>query len=201
MTSLLQRFYDPAAGAIKIDGMPIQEASLASLREQIVVVAQDIQLFSGTLKDNIAYGNHDATDAQIIEAAKAANAHEFIVAFPNGYDTEIGERGVKLSGGQKQRISIARALLKNPSVIVLDEATAALDTESEQLIQQSLQTLLKGKTTLVIAHRLSTVRMANKIVVLEQGQVAESGTHEQLLAQRGRYSELYHYQFPKETVT
>ena len=200
MTNLLQRFYDPTAGSITIDGVPIQEASLTSLREQIVVVAQDIQLFSGTLKENIAYGNSEATDEQIIAAAKAANAHGFITAFPSGYDTEIGERGVKLSGGQKQRISIARALLKSPNLIVLDEATAALDTESEKLIQQSLQTLLNGKTSLVIAHRLSTVRMADQIIVLEHGRIVERGTHDELLQKGGRYSELYHYQFPQTAL-
>lgn len=197
ITSLLQRFYDPGAGVIKMDDTPIHTATLASLREQLVVVAQDIQLFSGTLKENLAYGNPQATDEQIMAAAKAANAHEFIVAFPNGYETQIGERGVKLSGGQKQRISIARALLKNPHIIVLDEATAALDTESEHLIQQSLQTLLQNKTSIVIAHRLSTIRMAHNIIVVENGEVVECGTHEELLQKGGRYFALYNYQFPQ----
>lgn len=171
---------------------------LESLRQQIVVVAQDIQLFSGSLKENIAYGLNDATDEQIITAAKAANAHDFISGFPKGYDTQIGEFGVKLSGGQKQRISIARALLKNPNLIVLDEATAALDTESEKMIQDSLNTLLHNKTSLVIAHRLSTIRMADQIVVLEKGEIVEIGTHESLLARSGRYRQLYEYQFPQQ---
>ena len=200
ISNLLQRFYDPMEGQIKIDHIPISDVSVESLRKQIVVVAQDIQLFSGTLKENIAYGNHEATDEEIEAAAKAANAHEFIRQFPKGYLTEIGERGVKLSGGQKQRISIARALLKNPNLIVLDEATAALDTESEKLIQDSLSTLLQGKTSLVIAHRLSTIRMADQIVVLEKGKIIECGTHDELIAKSGRYRELYQYQFPQPKV-
>lgn len=200
ISNLLQRFYDPTQGNIKMDNIAISDVSLESLRKQIVVVAQDIQLFSGTLKENIAYGLNDATDEEIEAAAKAANAHEFISQFPKGYQTQIGERGVKLSGGQKQRISIARALLKNPNLIVLDEATAALDTESEKLIQESLSTLLHGKTSLVIAHRLSTIRMADQIVVLEKGKIIESGTHDDLLAKSGRYRELYEYQFPQTKV-
>ncbi|MGE7666979.1 ABC transporter ATP-binding protein [Ureibacillus composti] len=197
LSNLLQRFYDPTEGTIKIDDIPISDVSLQSLRKQIVVVAQDIQLFSGTLKENIAYGYKEANDEEIEAAAKAANAHEFIRQFPKGYQTQIGERGVKLSGGQKQRISIARALLKNPNLIVLDEATAALDTESEKLIQESLSTLLHGKTSLVIAHRLSTIRMADQIVVLEKGEIVECGTYDELLAKSGRYRELYEYQFPQ----
>lgn len=200
LSNLLQRFYDPTEGQIKIDNMPISNVSLESLRKQIVVVAQDIQLFSGTLKENIAYGYNEATDEEIEVAAKAANAHEFISQFPKGYQTEIGERGVKLSGGQKQRISISRALLKNPNLIVLDEATAALDTESENLIQESLSTLLQGKTSLVIAHRLSTIRKADQIVVLEKGEIVECGTHDELIAKSGRYRELYEYQFPQAKV-
>lgn len=198
MSNLLQRFYDPTEGQIKIDNQPINAVSLQSLRKQIVVVAQDIQLFSGTLKENIAYGFNEATDEEIEAAARAANAHHFISEFPKGYMTEIGERGVKLSGGQKQRISIARALLKNPNLIVLDEATAALDTESEKLIQESLNTLLENKTSLVIAHRLSTIRMADQIVVLEKGEIVECGSHDELIAKSGRYRELYEYQFPAE---
>lgn len=197
MSNLLQRFYDPTEGQITIDGQQITEVGLQSLRKQIVVVAQDIQLFSGTLKENIAYGFNDATDEEIEAASRAANAHEFIREFPKGYLTQIGERGVKLSGGQKQRISIARALLKNPNLIVLDEATAALDTESEKMIQDSLNTLLQGKTSLVIAHRLSTIRMASQIVVLEKGEIVECGTHEELLEKSGRYRQLYEYQFPQ----
>lgn len=200
MSNLLQRFYDPTAGQIKIDNLPITEVEIESLRKQIVVVAQDIQLFSGTLKENIAYGYSEATEEEIEAASKAANAHEFITEFPAGYLTQIGERGVKLSGGQKQRISIARALLKNPNLIVLDEATAALDTESEKMIQESLSTLLENKTSLVIAHRLSTIRMADQIVVLEKGEIVECGTHDELIIKSGRYRQLYEYQFPQEKV-
>lgn len=200
MSNLLQRFYDPTAGQIKIDNLPITEVEIESLRKQIVVVAQDIQLFSGTLKENIAYGYSEATEEEIEAASKAANAHEFITEFPAGYLTQIGERGVKLSGGQKQRISIARALLKNPNLIVLDEATAALDTESEKMIQESLSMLLENKTSLVIAHRLSTIRMADQIVVLEKGEIVECGTHDELIIKSGRYRQLYEYQFPQEKV-
>ncbi|MDF2716236.1 MAG: transporter [Paenibacillus sp.] len=162
------------------------------------VVSQEIVLFNGTVRDNIMYGKPGATDEEIIAAAKAANAHDFISSFPKGYDSEIGERGVKLSGGQKQRISIARAILKNPRLIVLDEATASLDTESEHLIQEALARLLAGRTCLVIAHRLSTIQSADQIVVLDQGTIVESGTHEELLQLNGKYRRLYDMQFPQE---
>ena len=161
------------------------------MRENIGVVAQDVYLFSGSVRENIAYGKQNATDEEIEQAARLAGAHDFIAALPNGYDTYVGERGVKLSGGQKQRISIARVFLKNPPVLILDEATSALDNESERLVQQSLEALAKGRTTFTIAHRLTTVRGADRILVLTEDGIAESGTHEALLQQGGLYAELY----------
>lgn len=195
---LIARFYDPQQGTITIDGYSLKDIVSKSLREQMGVVSQETVLFNGTVRDNIMYGKPGATDEEIIAAAKAANAHDFISSFPKGYDSEIGERGVKLSGGQKQRLSIARAILKNPRLIVLDEATASLDTESEHLIQEALGRLLAGRTCLVIAHRLSTIQSADRIVVLDQGTIAESGTHEELLQLNGKYRRLYDMQFPQE---
>ncbi|TMV48083.1 ABC transporter ATP-binding protein [Paenibacillus mesophilus] len=195
---LIARFYDPQQGTITIDGYSLKDIASKSLREQMGVVSQEIVLFNGTVRDNIMYGKPGATDEEIIAAAKAANAHDFISSFPKGYDSEIGERGVKLSGGQKQRLSIARAILKNPRLIVLDEATASLDTESEHLIQEALARLLAGRTCLVIAHRLSTIQSADRIVVLDQGTIAESGKHEELLQLNGKYRRLYDMQFPQE---
>ncbi|MDH6351345.1 MULTISPECIES: ABC transporter ATP-binding protein [Brevibacillus] len=194
---LIARLYDVQKGAIFIDGYPLTDVTLESLRTQIGIVSQDVILLNGTIRDNIAYGKPQATREEIEAAARAANALEFIEAFPQGYDTLVGERGVKLSGGQKQRLSIARALLKNPRLIILDEATAALDTESEQLIQSALSTLLPGRTCLVIAHRLSTIQSADHIVVLEKGRIVEAGTHEGLLTLSGRYKTLYDKQFPQ----
>jgi ABC-type multidrug transport system fused ATPase/permease subunit len=194
---LIPRFYEPQAGDITIDGFSLKDVTLASLRAQIGIVSQDIILFNGTIAENIRYGNAHSTDEDIRAAARAASADRFIEAFPLGYDTQIGERGVKLSGGQKQRISIARAILKNPSIIILDEATASLDTESEQHIQKALARLLKGRTCLVIAHRLSTIQQADRIYVLEQGRIVENGTHEELLRLQGRYRDLYELQFPQ----
>jgi len=196
---LLVRLYEVQKGSIYIDGYPLDKVTLESLRKQIGVVSQDIILLNGTIRDNIAYGKPDASQEEIELAARAANALEFIESFPEAYDTLIGERGVKLSGGQKQRLSIARALLKNPRVLILDEATAALDTESEQLIQKALFRLLPGRTCLVIAHRLSTIHHADQIVVLEKGQILEKGTHEVLLHRAGRYKTLYDMQFPQNT--
>lgn len=187
ITNLLIRFYDPQQGTIKMDGLDIRDLSLKSIRSQMGIVSQDIILFNGSIRDNIVYGKLDATDDEITESAKATNAHDFIRAFPNGYHSQIGERGVKLSGGQKQRIAIARALLKNPQIIILDEATATLDTESEHLIQEALSRLLVNRTSIVIAHRLSTVQNADQIIVLEKGSVHEKGTHKQLLTSNGRY--------------
>lgn len=197
---LIARLYDVQKGVIFIDGYPLDEVTLESLRRQIGIVSQDVILLNGSIRDNIAYGKPDASPEEIEAAARAANAQEFIKAFPRGYDTLIGERGVKLSGGQKQRLSIARALLKNPRLIILDEATAALDTESEQLIQKALSRLLPGRTCLVIAHRLSTIQHADRIVVLEKGQVVETGTHEALLRRSGRYKTLYDMQFPQTAI-
>ncbi|RJE89065.1 ABC transporter ATP-binding protein [Paenibacillus sp. 1011MAR3C5] len=193
---LITRFYEVSEGSITIDGYDVRDVLLDSLREQIGIVTQDIVLFNGSIAENIRYGNQNATDEEVRAAAKAAYAAEFIESFKDGYDTQIGERGVKLSGGQKQRLSIARALLKNPKMIILDEATASLDTESEQMIQTALAELLKGRTCLVIAHRLSTIQQADGIYVLENGRVEEHGTHASLLKRGGRYSELYEMQFP-----
>ncbi len=197
---LIARFYDPQEGNITIDGIPIRDVTLRSLREQIGIVSQDNILLNGTIRENICYGKPDASDEEMIAAAKAANAHDFILSFEHGYDSAIGERGVKLSGGQKQRLSIARALLKNPRIVILDEATAALDTESETLIQQALATLLAGRTCLIIAHRLSTIQNADRICVLEKGTIIESGTHSTLLAENGRYKTLYELQFPQKAA-
>ncbi len=191
LCSLLPRFYESTSGEILIDGINIKDVTLTSLRENIGVVAQDVYLFSGSIKENIAYGKGNATDEEIKEAAKMAGAHEFIEALPNGYDTYVGERGVKLSGGQKQRISIARVFLKNPPILILDEATSALDNESERLVQKSLEKLSKGRTTFTIAHRLTTIKNADRILVLTENGIEESGSHKELIEKNGIYAELY----------
>ncbi|MFD0961500.1 ABC transporter ATP-binding protein [Paenibacillus chungangensis] len=196
---LIIRFYDVDSGSVTIDGYDLRNITQQSLRSSIGIVSQDVILFNGTIAENIRYGNQNASEEEIRAAAEAANAAAFIEGFANGYDTEIGERGIKLSGGQKQRLSIARALLSDPRIIILDEATASLDTESEQLIQEALQTLLQGRTCLVIAHRLSTIQRADRIYVLEDGRIVEQGTHWALLERRGRYRELYELQFPVTT--
>jgi subfamily B ATP-binding cassette protein MsbA len=196
--NLLPRFYDVSSGRITIDGKDVREVNVESLRRLMGFVTQEVILFNDTVKNNIAYGRSDVDDSLVIAAATAANAHEFISALPNGYDTNIGESGVLLSGGQRQRIAIARALFKDPPILVLDEATSALDTESERLVQGALEHLMQGRTTLVIAHRLSTIRSADKIVVLDAGEIAEVGTHEELLARRGVYRKLYDLQFLEE---
>lgn len=193
--NLIPRFYDVTAGSVTVDGYDVRTLDLDSLRGQIGMVQQDVYLFSGTIYDNIAYGKKDATREEIVEAAKKAGAHDFIMATPDGYDTYVGERGVRLSGGQKQRISIARVFLKNPPILILDEATSALDNESEKLVQQSLERLAEGRTVLTIAHRLSTIRGADKIVVLTEDGVAEQGAHEELLERDGTYAKLYHMSF------
>lgn len=195
IANLLPRFYDVTGGNIRIDGMDIREATFTSLRENIGLVPQDTMLFNASVRDNILYGRLDATDEEVLAAAKAANAIEFIEKLPQGFDTMVGERGNSLSGGQRQRIAIARAILKNPSILILDEATSALDTESEKIVQEALERLMKGRTALVIAHRLSTVQHADHIVVLQQGSVVEEGTHDELLALQGLYSHLYTVQF------
>lgn len=191
LCALIPRFYEATSGEILIDGLNIKDVTLKSLRENIGVVAQDVYLFSGTIKENIAYGKDNATDDEIINAAKMAGAHEFIEALPNGYDTYVGERGVKLSGGQKQRVSIARVFLKNPPILILDEATSALDNESERLVQKSLEELSKGRTTITIAHRLTTIKNADRILVLTENGIEESGTHKELIEKDGIYAELY----------
>lgn len=191
LCSLIPRFYDVSDGKILIDGTDIKEVTLKSLRNNIGVVAQEVYLFSGNVRENIAYGKTDATDEEIETAARLAGAHEFISQLPDGYDTYVGERGVKLSGGQKQRISIARVFLKNPPILILDEATSALDNESERLVQMSLEKLAKGRTTFTIAHRLTTIKNADRILVLTENGIEESGTHSELIEKGGLYSELY----------
>ncbi|KRF18605.1 ABC transporter ATP-binding protein [Paenibacillus sp. Soil787] len=194
LISLLPRFYDIQEGSILIDHTDIKDITIKSLRDQIGMVLQDNILFSGTVRENILFGKPDAAEDEIIHAAEAANAHDFILNLPGGYDTEIGERGVKLSGGQKQRIAIARVFLKDPSILVLDEATSALDLESEHLIQESLAKLAKDRTTLIVAHRLSTITHADQIVLIENGQIKEKGTHEQLMKEGGAYFRLFNVQ-------
>ncbi len=191
LCNLIPRFYEATEGEILIDGKNIKDFTLNSLRRNIGVVQQDVYLFYGSIKENIAYGKPGATDEEIIEAAKQAGAHEFIMALENGYDTYTGERGVKLSGGQKQRISIARVFLKNPPILLLDEATSALDNESEKMVQESLEKLAKGRTTLTIAHRLTTIRNADEIIVLTREGIAETGSHEELMAKGGMYADMY----------
>ena len=193
--NLIPRFYEIEKGEITIDGINTKDISLYDLRRNIGIVAQDVFIFGGTVKENIAYGDFSATDEQIEEAAKLANIHEFITTLEKGYDTYVGERGVKLSGGQKQRIAIARAFLKNPPILILDEATSALDNVTEMQIQEALERLSVGRTTMIVAHRLSTVKNADEIIVISKDGVVERGTHESLMEKNGVYAELYNYQF------
>jgi ABC-type multidrug transport system fused ATPase/permease subunit len=191
IASLLPRFYDAASGSITIDGIDVRTMSITGLRSNISMVLQDVFLFNGTILDNLRYGDWNASDEDIIRASKAARAHEFIMALPEGYDTHIGERGMKLSGGQKQRLAIARAVLKNAPILILDEATSAVDTETEAEIQEALNELMRGRTSIVIAHRLSTIKHADHILVLEAGRVIEQGRHEDLIYGNGRYQRLH----------
>ncbi|MFN4293744.1 MAG: ABC transporter ATP-binding protein [Thermoflexales bacterium] len=198
--NLIPRFYDPTKGAVLLDGVDLRRLKVASLRSTIAIVPQDTMLFSGTVRENILYGDLNADEEAMIAAAQAANAHDFILALPRGYDTLVGERGIKLSGGQRQRIAIARAILKNPRILLLDEATSSLDSESEGLVQEALGRLMQGRTTIIIAHRLSTVQVAHRIAVLDKGRLVELGTHDALMAARGLYYKLYSLQFEIEEV-
>jgi subfamily B ATP-binding cassette protein MsbA len=195
LVDLIAGFWYPTEGTLNIDGISTRDLQLHSLRKHLGIVSQDIVLFDDTIKENIRLGRPDATDKEIIEAAQAAYAHEFIMEMPEGYETNIGERGVKLSGGQKQRITIARAILKNPPILLLDEATSSLDMDSELRIQKAMEALMAKRTTVVIAHRLSTVKSASRIIVLNRGVIVQQGTHEELLKQGGLYQELYNMQF------
>ena len=195
LVQLIARFFDLLRGVIRVDGVNVRDTTLEELRNHMAAVPQDTHLFSGTVSDNIRMGKIDATDDEVRSAALAANAHDFISAFADGYDTVVGERGVKLSGGQRQRVAIARALLKDPRILILDEVTSALDSESEAVVQEALAVLMKGRTTFVIAHRLSTVRDADRILVLDEGEIVESGTHGSLTALGGLYADLWERQF------
>jgi subfamily B ATP-binding cassette protein MsbA len=199
IADLLPRFYDPTQGKILIDGLDLRNYDIRSLRQKMGVVSQDTFLFNNTVFYNIAYGLENITEAEVIEAAKRANAYEFILNLPKGFETELGDRGVLLSGGQKQRMAIARALLRDPEILILDEATSALDTVSEQLVQEAINELSQSKTSLVIAHRLSTVHRADQIAVLDQGKIVELGTHEQLMEKAGYYQRLYLMQFKHQS--
>jgi len=200
LASLIPRFYDVCEGSITLDGYDLRALKIEYLRRQISIVLQDVFLFHGTARENILFGKPDATEKEVLHAAQVANAHDFIMRLPNGYDTLIGERGVKLSGGQKQRLAIARAVLKNAPILILDEATSSVDTETEMLIQQALERLMVGRTTLIIAHRLSTVRNADKIVVLEGNTIVQMGTHRELIAQEGLYRHLNLVQLQMEPL-
>jgi ATP-binding cassette subfamily B protein len=194
MTNLICRFYTADEGSVEIDGVDIKKIKLDDLRSQIGMVLQDQYLFNGTIAENIAYAKPNATPEEIMQAAKIANAHDFIVKFPEGYDTNVGERGQRLSGGERQRVSIARAIMHNPKILILDEATSSVDTETEKAVQEALARLIKGRTTFAIAHRLSTLRNADRLVVLEDGKIVEMGTHDELLENKGPFFKLVEMQ-------
>jgi subfamily B ATP-binding cassette protein MsbA len=195
--NLICRFFDPASGAITLDGTDIRKITMSSLRSNLALVSQDVTLFNDTIKENIAYGTNESALPEIQKAAKYAAAHDFIIELPNGYDTMIGENGVKLSGGQRQRIAIARAMLKNAPILLLDEATSSLDSKSERAVQEALSNLMQNRTTIVVAHRLSTIQSADLIHVIDEGRIAESGNHDELLQLNGAYAKLYEIQFSK----
>jgi ABC-type multidrug transport system fused ATPase/permease subunit len=200
IANLICRFYDPIQGNVTVDGHNLRDIKLASLRRQVAVVLQDSFLFNNTVAQNLLYGKPDATEDELIAAARTANADDFITKLPEGFDTELGERGVKLSGGQKQRLALARAILADPKILILDEATSSVDAEAEYLIQQALERVLKGRTALVIAHRLSTIRHADKILVLDSGRIVETGNHTELMLRGGLYSRLYQRQMELSAV-
>jgi ATP-binding cassette subfamily B protein len=200
LTYLIPRLYDPTDGVIRIDGRDVKDVTLASLANAIGMVTQETYLFHDTIRTNLTYGNPEASHEEVESAARAANIHNFIMDLPDGYDTIVGERGYRLSGGEKQRIALARVILKNPRILVLDEATSSLDSESEALIQDALKRVMAGRTSIVIAHRLSTILAADQILVMDRGQIVEKGTHNELLALGGLYSQLYETQFRGERV-
>ncbi len=197
LVGLIPRLWDVSSGTIRVDGLDIRDVTVASLRAQVGLVAQEATLFGGTVRENILYGRLDATEAEIVDAAIAANAHDFISVLPDGYDTVVGDRGMRLSGGQRQRVAIARAILKDPPILLLDEATSSLDNESERLVQEALDRLKVGRTTIIVAHRLSTIRAADRIAVLDDGWLVELGTQDELLARDGLYARLHRTQFAR----